>query len=319
MLQPQVSVIIPVYKAERYIERCVRTLFAQTLDSIEYIFIDDCSPDKSMDVMEKVLSEYPCRKGQVKVIRHSVNQGVGRSRQDGMDVAYGEYVIHCDPDDWVELDMYEKLYLRAKEHHADLVIGAYVEETFSGSNIVLPMRYSSKKEMFSQIVRSKFHAGLWNKLVKREQISLVRIPEGVNLWEDMAVMVPILMSADRIEYAVDAIYHYRVENWDSITHQPSDKSAYSQIEAVKSIISFLNTYSEIVDVDNNDVLYLKWRAKRGLLNNCTKENCIMWKNTFKDVSESYYKLDIPLKSKILSFLGYYKCYWLIRFLSYVSY
>ena len=129
MPTPKVSIVIPVYNVEKYIERCVRTLFAQTLDDLEYIFVDDCSPDNSIDVMLKVLEEYPVRKPQVKLIRHEINQGVSQSRQDGVEAATGEYIIHCDPDDWVELDMYEQLYTKAKETNADLVLCDYYEVT----------------------------------------------------------------------------------------------------------------------------------------------------------------------------------------------
>ena len=106
---PKVSVIIPVYNAGKYIERCVRSLFEQTLDDIEYIFVDDCSPDDSMDVLQKVLSEYPQRKENVTLIRHKANTGQSGARKSGMHVAKGEYIIHCDADDWVDLDMYERM------------------------------------------------------------------------------------------------------------------------------------------------------------------------------------------------------------------
>lgn len=115
----KVCVIIPVYKAEVYIEKCTRTLFGQTLDNLEYIFVDDCSPDHSIEVMERVLNEFPNRKSQVKVIRHEVNQGVSAARQHGVGAADAEYIIHCDPDDYLELDMYEAMYRKAKEDNND--------------------------------------------------------------------------------------------------------------------------------------------------------------------------------------------------------
>ena len=118
---PKISVIIPVYKAEPYIERCVRSLFSQTLDDLEYIFIDDCTPDNSISVLKAVLDEYPNRRDQVKIVNHQHNQGVSQSRQDGFDATTGEYVIHCDPDDWIEPEMYELLYDKAKSGNFDIV------------------------------------------------------------------------------------------------------------------------------------------------------------------------------------------------------
>lgn len=112
--RPKVSVIIPVYGVERYIEQCARSLFSQTMrDGIEYIFVDDCSPDKSIEILEDILREYPHREPQVKIIRHTENQGIGGTRRTGVKNATGEYIIHCDSDDWVEPDMYEMLYGKA--------------------------------------------------------------------------------------------------------------------------------------------------------------------------------------------------------------
>ena len=105
----KVSVVIPVYNVEKYIERCARSLFEQTLDSIEYIFVDDCSPDNSIAVMENVLAEYPHRKEQIKIIRHEVNQGPYAARRHALQAATGDYVISCDADDWVDYDLYEKM------------------------------------------------------------------------------------------------------------------------------------------------------------------------------------------------------------------
>lgn len=107
---PKVSVIIAVYGAEKYIEKCARSLFEQTLDDIEYIFVDDCTPDKSMDILISVLSDYPNRKNQVKIILNDTNLKQGRTRAVGMKATTGDYLIHCDPDDWVEHNMYELLY-----------------------------------------------------------------------------------------------------------------------------------------------------------------------------------------------------------------
>ncbi len=105
---PKVSVIIPVYGVEKYIERCARSLFEQTLDDIEYLFIDDCTPDKSIEMLKQVLEDYPHRKPQVVIHRMEQNSGQAAVRKWGMQNAIGDYVIHCDSDDWVELTMYEE-------------------------------------------------------------------------------------------------------------------------------------------------------------------------------------------------------------------
>ena len=98
----KVSIVIPVYNVEKYIERCVRSLFEQTLDDIEYIFVDDCSPDQSVAVLQSTLQDYPNRKESVRIIRHKENKGVAVARNAGINAAQGKYLIHCDSDDWVD-------------------------------------------------------------------------------------------------------------------------------------------------------------------------------------------------------------------------
>ena len=123
----KVSVVIPVYGVEKYIERCVRTLFGQTLDDMEFIFVNDCTPDCSIDLLCSVLEEFPQRKEQVRIINQPHNMGAAKAREVGIKAATGEYIIHCDSDDWVERDAYRKMYDCAKRHDYDIVIADYCE------------------------------------------------------------------------------------------------------------------------------------------------------------------------------------------------
>ncbi len=113
---PKVSVIIPVYGVENSIERCARSLFEQTLDEMEYLFIDDCTKDRSIEVLKSVLKDYPKRKSQVTIHRMDNNSGQAKVREWGILNATGEYIIHCDSDDWVDKDIYRELYEKAKEN-----------------------------------------------------------------------------------------------------------------------------------------------------------------------------------------------------------
>lgn len=210
-LQPKVSIVIPVYKAEKYIGRCVRTLFSQTLDSLEYIFVDDCSPDDSIGVMTDILEEYPERKQQVKIIRHEENTGVGQSRQDGVDAATGEYIIHCDPDDWVEPDMYEQLFQRAMETDADMVYCDYFMETNGTSRLISQSieSYDNNFLIFA-LCSGRLYGSCWNKLVSRDFIirNNVSFIKGLNVCEDLFFFIQLLKKGMSVEYIDKALYHY---------------------------------------------------------------------------------------------------------------
>ena len=100
----KVSIIIPVYNVAPYIERCARSLFEQTLDDIEYIFVDDCTPDLSVDIIKRTLDRYPNRKEQVRIIKQQENKGCPAARNLAVQLANGEFIFHVDADDYIEPD-----------------------------------------------------------------------------------------------------------------------------------------------------------------------------------------------------------------------
>ena len=205
----KVSVIVPVYGTEKYIERCARSLFDQTLDDIEYLFIDDCTPDRSIELLCQVLKEYPQRKKQVIIHRMEHNSGQAKVREWGMRNASGEYVIHCDSDDWVNTDMYRAMYEKAKEDDSDVVVCDYA--ITDGEHIIKEVKGcgSLVKNLFQ--VRLLFQRdpwSLWNKLFKRTVCYKdLLFPKG-NMGEDMALCIQSVMLADKISYIPLAYYNY---------------------------------------------------------------------------------------------------------------
>ena len=116
---PLISVIVPIYNVERFIERCVKSLMEQTLQDVEYIFVDDAATDNSMKILAATLSIYSDHN--IRILVHQENKGLPAARNTGLAVATGEYVFHCDSDDYMEKDMLEVLYKKAKETDADIV------------------------------------------------------------------------------------------------------------------------------------------------------------------------------------------------------
>lgn len=254
MMKPKVSVIIAVYNAEKYIEKCVRSLFGQTFDSLEYIFVDDCSPDNSIDVMLRVLDEFPERKSQVKVIRHEVNQGVSQSRQDGMDAATGEYTIHCDPDDWVELNMYETLYNKAKEENADLVLCDFrnVSDHTSTVQIQKPNQLTSDS-LLESITGASFpvlHGSLWNKLISSTYSTKAKFPKGVSYCEDVYVLLQILRNKDLcIAYVPKCLYNYKIDTEGSLVKKVNAAAIQGDLKLIEMVESMIS--------EKNDIIYVK--------------------------------------------------------------
>lgn len=207
----KVSVCIPVYNVENLIERCARSLFEQTLkDGIEFIFVDDCSPDESIDVVKRALEEYPERQTQVKFLRNARNSGQALSREAAVAVARGEYVTFCDADDWVDGDLYEKMYAEASGRNLDVVVCKTREETPDGKLIdsYLPQSKSVRQFIEGQFHQNGFNS-LCNKLIRRNVIQL-KDPVMMSkraCGEDLLMIVQYLLKARSIGF-VDAAYHY---------------------------------------------------------------------------------------------------------------
>ena len=122
---PLISIIIPVYNVEKYIAKCAITLFEQDFESIEYIFVNDCSIDNSIQVLQSIIEKFPNRKNDIKIINNAKNSGSSLTRKYGLDKANGEYIIFIDADDWVEPDMISLMHQKAKDDEADIVCCDY--------------------------------------------------------------------------------------------------------------------------------------------------------------------------------------------------
>lgn len=128
MFLPLVSVLIPVFRVERYIERCARSVLEQTYQNIEYIFVDDATDDASIDIIERIISEYPDRQERVHIIRHQSNKGLAAARNTAVDTCHGVFVFHVDSDDWVETDAIELMVRKQHETDADIITAEACDE-----------------------------------------------------------------------------------------------------------------------------------------------------------------------------------------------
>ncbi len=261
---PKVSVIIPVYKVEPYIERCARSLFEQTLDDIEYLFVDDCTPDKSVDILIQVLEDYPQRKKQVIIHRMKQNSGLSAVRKWGIMNATGEFVIHCDSDDWVDTDMYRAMYEKAKENNADVVVSDFV--LTDGRKILERTKGCSVKDIQTFKYRLLFQKdpwSIWNKLFRRTVYSKDLSFPMENMGEDMVICLQIIMECQRMGYVAEPYYHYFVNN-DSITNRRNVSTHVRNYESLKA-----NTDLIIEILNNKDIKHKKW-VINGLQYNATR-------------------------------------------------
>lgn len=246
---PKVSVIVPVYGVEKYIERCARSLFEQTLDDIEYLFIDDCTPDRSIEILKNVLVDYPNRKSQVIIHRMDQNSRQAAVRKWGILNATGDYLIHCDSDDWVEVNMLENLYHRATINNDDILFCDYFDEKGGIVKYVENQVGLDAIETVRLFISGKTKASLCMSLVKKTLYDNINFSFPIyDMTEDMTSLVQLTFLADNIGHIKEAFYHY-CYNPSSITTDISESKCLKRYYDQKGNFELLWKFFERVNYD----------------------------------------------------------------------
>ena len=245
---PKVSVIIPVYGVEKYIERCARSLFEQTLDDIEFIFIDDCTPDNSIGVLKEVINDYQHRVSQIIIERMPQNSGLPRVRKKGVDLATGDYIIACDSDDYVEKEMYKTMLDEAVNNQLDLVQCDIdvVDDSHVINTFTSPEAELTSGRLKELIIQGEISNSLCNKLVKKEVYHCEHITfPTVGMDEDNALAIQLAFFCDKLGYVRKPFYKAYC-NRLSISRAGGiakvQKQFNESLENSKLIIGFLSSH-----------------------------------------------------------------------------
>ena len=207
MNSPAISIIVPVYKAEAYLRRCVESVILQTFTNWELLLIDDGSPDNSGEMCDEIKNN---NLGLNIKVFHQPNGGVASARETAMQHAIGEYSIHIDPDDWIDICTLDVLYRKAKEIDADIVVCDFLLEY--GSRIEYLCQKVDSPELFlKQLFSQERHGSLCNKLIRTELYKRYNLhfPKEIICWEDLYICCNILLFHPcKVAYVPQAFYHY---------------------------------------------------------------------------------------------------------------
>ena len=294
---PKVSVIVAVYNVELYIERCLHTLFNQTLKDIEYIFVNDCSSDASVSKIYDVLSLYPNRSCQTTILNHTQNMGVAAARTTGIKAATGDYIIHCDPDDYVELDIYEIMYSEAIASNSDIVIcGLYVDTPTSKRVLNFSFKGMPIDYLSTGIDTAFGYANLLNKLVRRSVIekNVIFPYSKCDYGEDLGCVMRILYYAKSMSSIGIPLYHYCLRP-SSITGSQMNLNIYkTRLRLVDNICGFFEDkgFETLCNA-------LKFNTKLGG-RHLYVENEKEWVTLYKECHKDIFKFsDNTLKARLI--------------------
>lgn len=312
----KVSVIVPVYKVESFVERCARSLFSQTLQGIEILFVDDASPDNSVDIINKVAMQYPGI--QYSIIVHDNNMGLPTARNTGLMRAKGEYIFHCDSDDFVDPTMLESLYHSAVTNTADIVWCDWYLSMSKTERLMVEPFIDTSEIAVKTMLGGGMKFNVWNKLIKRSLYTdnNIEFPDGRPMGEDLTI-IKLFASADRVRYCPGAFYHYVKTNTQAYSRNYTDAHMLQLKENVQDLCDWLN--ERFGDKYLQELSFLKLEAKFPfLLMDDRKRFYKKWKEWFPEanayISRNKY---ISRRSRMIQECALHNQFWIITMYSYL--
>lgn len=298
------SIIIPIYKVEKYIERCARSLMEQTLmDDVEFLFINDCTPDDSMSVLENIIQEYPHRHDQVRIITNKQNLGICETRKQGIREARGEYIGWCDSDDWVEKDMYDVMYTTAKSLELDVVMCDYILE-YEDHREIYHGRYGENLTSCLQNLGqwNSFARCLWQHVIKKELLMFAAANiVTANFAEDFYMVVYSYSQALTCKHISNPYYHYnRAVPYSLSTSKNIQRTAKeweaqrANIERIDKILCSTHNGKKLYKISCNR---LKFQTKEEY-HSAFEDNKTFYEEFKECYSDIMSYTDIPLLTRI---------------------
>ena len=232
----KISIVIPVYNAEKYLRQCLDSLIGQTLKNIEIICVNDGSKDNSLEI----LREYKNKDSRI-VIIDQINQGVSVARNNALKIAKGEYIGFVDSDDWVDADFFEKLYYSAIKNDCDIAVGGIAWNFTSGELDFIDLKFK-KSKIFNKtpdkykITRVAKAAYMWNKIYKKELFEKLKLEfEPGICYEDMMFSHIILHESEKLVTVPNTFYHYRANPLSLVHNDTPEKKLDFKNEILKTI------------------------------------------------------------------------------------
>lgn len=302
--QIKVSILVPFYKVENYVGRCVESLFTQTYKNIEYVFVNDCTPDGSMEVINEKIDKYGMN-DKCKMIIHNQNQGISASRNDCLDNMTGDFFLFIDSDDYIDKDMVELLVDAAIKEDADISGCGYIEE-FADHSVEHPQKYTNDHgDMMRAITLLTIKGVMWKLLVRStivtEHKDEVRFIPDRNMVDDYLFCCQIFYYAKRFASVDRCMYHWIQYNPNNYTHT-TVFAVESQAAAIRKTEEFYREKG-VYDVVKTELIQRKFISKLPLLFDKECIDVVRWRNLFPESNNVWKEMSFSLGNKMLFLLA----------------
>ena len=298
----KVTISVAIYNVAPFIADCVRSLYEQTLDDIEILLVDDCSPDNSVEIAMQVLEQYPHRKSQVRVIRHEKNEGIAKTKCDALLEAQGEYVVVIDGDDFVDTRFAELLYQKAVDTGADMTICdfyRYRDGECKMGTLLPDGIIGDGENVRNDIINRKVSPFLVCKLFRRAFFDENDFMWPVkNIGEDTVISAETAYYAKKIAHVAEPLYYYRY-NPNSVTKLLDEEHCLKNHDSFKSNVDIYVRFLEregVSDKYGRGIFINKMRTKNRLLRIIDQRKYVrLWLRTYPEINKvvlfgnKYYK------------------------------
>lgn len=297
----KVSIITPVYNVQDYFRKCVLSLFNQTYDNIQFIFIDDCSKDNSIGILHELMEEYPSRAQQCIIVRHAENMGIASSRNDGLDQVLGDYTMWVDADDWIDENAVEKLVIVASRSNADVVLYDSVSHFPNDKLVEMSFPdYSSALDAAKATISREGPFMVWGRFAKSSLFDGVRALPGSNISEDYLLSAEIMSKATSVENLHLPLYHYNCENQTSCRTKSGESINSQAWKSMEEVVRYFSDKSEEYQPSVNRAVL--WCVSCDFTNYAKHRNELHYYNSaiahLKTIDRRYWSL-LPLQRRLL--------------------
>ncbi len=265
---PKVSICIPVYGVEKFMEKCARSLFEQTYSNIEYIFVNDCTKDNSIVVLRQVMEDYPLLKDRIHIVEHSQNKGLAVARNTAIEHAHGDFVMWVDSDDYIDAKTIALLVEKQIEKDADIVISDAYRCYPSFREYVCLKPEFCNKHYLHKVLRGETEHWLAGKLLRRRLYTEhnIRAREGANMGEDFQVYPQLVFYANRIDYVEEPLYYYMFHNTNSYGHTVSEAIQNQRWASYEVLEDFFDNTEYSIDLNYQKLQMIYFQFKTYVLN-----------------------------------------------------
>ncbi len=311
----KVSILMPIYMVEKYLEKSLHSIFTQTYPIIDYVFVNNNSSDNSLQILQDTIAKYNIDQTRYTIINHDKNEGIAVSRAECISNAKGDYILFVDSDDWIENNTVEQMVLATKDGSIDIVGCDFLKDFVSGRTSYHHENYSeSCRENMIRCLNYEIATVLWKLLVKRTLFENIKITPHVDIVEDYIISVKLYYYAKSFVAIPKAYYHYVQYNQDRVSLQ-TIRSINMHIKGVKEVEQFCREKGLYDDVVRQKLLLRKFNLKSNFVLNKKLLNKDSYFSVFPEANGIWREIGYSRKQRIRFWLADHGLFFLLEHLT----